>query len=310
MTGGEDPDSAFVLAIDFGGTKTAVGTARLDGELVASQRIPTDAPSGALQVVERALEVARRLVAETDGRCVAAGAVSPGIIEAERVLLAPNVGGWERLALPALLSEGLGMAAVAVANDVNAAALAELRWGALADVDVGLLISLGTGVKAGLVIGGRVFEGAHGAAGEIGYSLRDPADGAGFASGHAPFEEFAGGRAVGERATQLLGEPLDAAAAFSRADIPAQFLDDWLAEVTMHVANLAIAVDPERVVLGGGLTAGSERILPALRERLADAVPFPPDVAPARFLHDGALRGAAALAMDSVVHQEIEDVRT
>src|SRR4051794_16009041 len=139
------------------------------------------------------------------------------------------------------------MPAIAVANDVNAAALAELRWGALAGVDVGLFISLGTGVKAGLIVGGQVFEGAHGAAGEIGYSLRDPADAAGFAAGHAPFEEFVGGRALGERATRLLGEPLDAAAAFSHPDIPPQFEDDWLAELTMHVANLAIAVDPERV---------------------------------------------------------------
>src|SRR4051794_15844018 len=300
----------FVLALDFGGTKIDVGTATLDGRLVSSERIETRAGDGAVQAVERAIDLAKNLAERTGGDCLGAGAVSPGVVKDDRVLLAPNVPGWETLRLPDMLRDGLGLASIAVGNDVNAAALAEARWGALAGSDVGVFVSLGTGVKAGLVIDGNVYLGAHGAAGEIGYSLRDPADGAGFASGHAPFEEFAGGRALGERATQLLGEPLDAAAAFARADIPAQFMDEWLAEVTMHVANLAIAVDPERVVLGGGLTAGSERILPALRERLAAAVPFPPDVAPARFLHDGALRGAAALAMDSVVHQEIEDVRT
>ena len=60
-------------------------------------------------------------------------------------------------------------------NDVNAAAAAELRWGALRGVDIGLYVNLGTGLAAALVVGGRVVPGAHGAAGEIGYLLVDPA---------------------------------------------------------------------------------------------------------------------------------------
>jgi glucokinase len=300
----------FVLALDFGGTKIDVGTARLDGELILSDRIETIAEDGALQAVERAIEVARGLAERTEGDCLGAGAVSPGIVEDDRVLLAPNVPGWGGLQLPGLLREGLGVSSIAVANDVNAAALAETRWGALAGSDVGVFLSLGTGVKAGLVIGGKVFEGAHRAAGEIGYSLRDPADGAGYAAGQAPLEEFVGGRALGERATALVGAPLSAAEAFSHSDVPASFLQDWLAELTMHVANLAIALDPERIALGGGLMAHADTILPALRQRASAAVPFPPQIVPARFLQDGALRGAAALAIDAVTERQLlEDAR-
>ncbi|HEX6714446.1 MAG TPA: ROK family protein [Thermoleophilaceae bacterium] len=290
----------FVLALDFGGTKIDLGTARLDGELILSERIETHAERGARQAVERAIEAARALAERTDGECLGAGAVSPGIVENDRVLLAPNVPGWDELPLPALLRDGLGSSSVAVANDVNAAALAESRWGALAGSEVGVFLSLGTGVKAGLVIGGKVFEGAHRAAGEIGYSLRDPADGVGYAAGQAPFEEFVGGRALGRRASALVGAPVSAADVFAHPDLPTGFLQDWLAELTMHVANLAIALDPERIALGGGLMAHAETILPALRDRLAAAVPFPPEVVPARFLQDGALRGAAALAIDAV----------
>jgi glucokinase len=145
-----------------------------------------------------------------------------------------------------------------------------------------------------------VFEGAHRAAGEIGYSLRDPADGAAFSAGHAPLEEFVGGRALGERASALVGAPLSAADAFSHPGVPATFLNEWLAELTMNLSNLAIAFDPERIAVGGGLMAHAETILPALRERLGAAVPFPPDVVAARFIQDGALRGAAALAIDAV----------
>jgi glucokinase len=299
----------FVLALDFGGTKVDVGTARRDGELILSERIETNAARGALQAVERAIDAARSLAERTDGDCVGAGAVSPGIIEEDRVLLAPNVPGWDGLQLPALLRDGLGLASVAVAHDVNAAALAETRWGALAGSDVSVFLSLGTGVKAGVVIGGQVFEGAHRAAGEIGYSLRHPADGPSFAAGHAPLEEFVGGRALGERASALVGAQLSAADVFSHPDIPPSFLKHWLAELSMHVANLAIALDPERIAVGGGLMAHADMILPALQDRLAAAVPFPPEIVPARFLQDGALRGAAALASDAVERPLLEDAR-
>src|SRR5438045_1639138 len=80
--------------------------------------------------------------------------------------------------------------------------------GELRDADPGLFVSLGTGIAAGIVIDGRVLEGAHGAAGEIGYSLRRPTDDATFAQGHAPLEEFVGGRAIGERAGRLVGGEL------------------------------------------------------------------------------------------------------
>ena len=298
----------FVVAIDFGGTKVAVGTARLDGTLIRSARIDTDAPRGAQQVVERALALARDLrdatAEETDGRCRGAGAVSPGIVSDEAVLLAPNVPGWGELALPFLLREGLGTPTVAVGNDVNAAALAEARWGVLRGADPALFVSLGTGIAAGIVIGGRIFEGAHGAAGEIGYSLRHPADDTAYSDGHAPLEEFVGGRAIGDRAGRALGIDLTAADAFERGDLPAGFLEETISELSMQLANVAIALDPARVAIGGGLMAHADVIIPALRARMRSAVPFPPEVVAAEFPSDGALRGAVALALDMAAERE------
>src|SRR5204862_1243353 len=199
----------------------------------------------------RALGLTREVSERTPGSCLAAAAVSPGIVREDGVLLAPNVPGWGEIALPALLREGLDTPSVAVGNDVNAAALAEARWGELRDADPGLFVSLGTGIAAGIVIDGRVLQGAHGAAGEIGYSLRRPTDDATFAQGHAPLEEFVGGRAIGERAGRLVGGELTAADAFGHGDLQASFIEEILAELGMHVANLAIALDPARIVIGG-----------------------------------------------------------
>jgi glucokinase len=295
----------FVLAIDFGGTKVAVATAGLEGEIAESVRLDTDAPRGASQVVQRALASARELVARTHavrgGRPLAVGAVSPGIVLEDRVLLAPNVPGWEDLSLPALLREGLALEKVCFMTDAKAAALAEARWGNLRDANPGVLLSLGTGLAAAVVIDGQVLNGASGAAGEIGYLLRGAGDEAGVARGRAPLEEAVAGRAIGERGSHLLGESLTAEQVFSSDDPRARALvSDVLGELALHVANVAILIDPSRIAVGGGLMGSGRRVLDALRSRLRDAVPFPPELVPARFGPDGALRGAVALALDGV----------
>jgi glucokinase len=295
----------FVVAIDFGGTKIAVATADLDGEILEQERILTNALDGALQAVERSLAIAHALMARTSektgGRCIAAGAVSPGIIEPDRILLAPNVPGWEQLALCAMLRSGLELAHVVVGNDAKAAAAAEVRWGSLQGADPAIYLTLSTGIAAALVIGGKVLTGAHGASGEIGYNLRSIADDMGAADDRAPLEEAIGGRALGERGSRLLGEDLTAAELFAHQDIRARFLiDEALAELAVHVANLAILIDPARIAVGGGLMSSGDLILSALNYRLRFAVPFPPEVVPARFIQDAALRGAVALALTTI----------
>lgn len=299
------PDRDFVLGIDFGGTKMALATADLHGEPLQSARLDTRAARGATQAVDRGLARARDLVAVTqqarNGRCLAVGAVSPGIVYGDRVALAPNVPGWEELQLPQLIAEGLGRRPSEVATDVKAAALAELRWGSLREADPGILIVLGTGLAAAIVVGGEVVHGANGAAGEIAYSVRGVPNERAAADGRAPLEELAGGRAIGERASALLGSALTAADVFAHPDPRARRLvDEALAELAIHVANMAIVVDPARIAVGGGLMSHPDTVLAALGERLRAAVPFPPDLVPARFIHDGSLRGAIALALDAV----------
>jgi glucokinase len=148
------------------------------------------------------------------------------------------------------------------------------------------------------VIGGRVVTGAHGASGEIGYNLRSIMDHFGAAHGRAPLEEAVGGRFIGERASLLLGEPLSTADLFAHTDVRTRFLvDEALAELATHVANLAILIDPARIAVGGGLMSSGEVILRALEFRLGYAVPFPPQVVPAHFLNDASLYGAIALAL-------------
>jgi glucokinase len=287
----------FVLGIDFGGTKVALAAATVTGEPLRNLRIETRGPDGAKKVVRRVLDAAHRLTAETPGELVAAGVSTFGVLRDGRVRLAPNVPGWEDLPLPALLQDGLGVPALHVDNDVNAAATAELRWGRLTGSDVGLYVNLGTGTGAALVVGGRVVPGMHGATGEIGYLLREPAE-PGYAAGRAPLEEYTSGSGLAARGSALLGEEVTAAELFARRDEPpiAALLDDAASAVGMAVANLTTFLDPDRVVVGGGMAAV---FLPAVRGAIARTVPFPPSVEAARFVDDAPLIGAIALAVQA-----------
>jgi glucokinase len=166
----------FVLAIDFGGTKVAVATADMTGSILKQARLDTNASQGAQQLLERTTVTARALIegtmAEVSGQCVAAGVATPGIVHDNGVLLSPNIPGWERVPLRETMRASLHIPTVVAENDVKAAAMAEVLWGALKESDPAVYLSLGTGIAAAIVIGGRVVTGAHGASGEIGYNLR------------------------------------------------------------------------------------------------------------------------------------------
>ncbi|WP_431933079.1 ROK family protein [Nonomuraea jabiensis] len=292
-----------VLGIDVGGTKVAIGVSAADGpELSAHVRLDTGPDT-----LARALAAARAL----DGAPAAVGFSTCGVIRDGVVRLAPNVPGWEGLELPRLLQEAYGATPVAIDNDVNAAAAAELRWGALRGVSTGVYLNLGTGLAAALVVDGRVVPGAHGAAGEIGYLQVTPGEPA-FADGRVPLEERVSGGALAARGAALLGRPVTAAELLGGGharepvdetpggDPARELVDGTLRTLAMSVANLCVVLDPERLVVGGGMMGAAELILPRLTAEVGRAVPFPPEIRPARFADHAPLLGALALARAAV----------
>ncbi|MHB9857394.1 ROK family protein [Streptomyces sp. YIM S03343] len=310
-----DGPGCTVIGIDFGGTKTELALADAHGTVLSRVRLDTLAQHGPDQILARTGEAARRLAREADERfgvpVTAHAAVAPGIVQPDRILLTPNLPGWERLALSTRLAEELGTPElgtpevgtpeVAVANDVRAGALAELRFGALRDADPGLYISLGTGIAAALTVGGRVVAGAHQAAGEIAYINPGGAPLDAVAAGHAPLEELVGGKSLGDRAQELLGTPIGAAGLFRSTDPAARDLaEHTLTVLAGTLANLSALVDPARIVIGGGMMAAADVILPALERLLAGATVFAPELRAAHFRKDASLHGAIALALDSL----------
>ncbi|MEU2613958.1 ROK family protein [Micromonospora sp. NPDC007271] len=285
----------LLLGIDFGGTKMAVGVGDARGRLLAHRRLPTHADQGAAQALDRALDLAAELLAEVGGPLAAAGVASPGVVRPDGIDLAPNVPGWERLRLADAVRDALGVARVAVDNDLNAAALAELRLGALRDADPGLVVGIGTGVAAAVTVGGVVVPGHRGAAGEIGYAV---------AGGPWPgtmLELDFSGRAL-DRLAADLGVPGGAAGLAAAAEHPGaarEALRARVDEAARHLVTCCLLLDPQRVVLVGGV-AGSALIRSLLVDRLNEVLPHRPDVVLSRFADDAALLGALTLAREAV----------
>jgi len=275
----ESSARAVVGAVDIGGTKIELALAAADGEVLGETRLATRAQEGAEQALERvarAIEALRRQHAG-DREITALGVVCPGIVQPDRILLAPNLPGWEETALAARLRSATGVAAVAVTNDVRAGALAEARLGALRGCRCGLYVNLGTYIRPSGALGAWT------------------------ATDHPHLESAVGGNALARRAANVLGAPVSAEKLFSRTDpVSAHLVHQALAALGTALVNLAVFVDPDRVAIGGGLTASADLVLPVLEAYLRTGVPFPPEVVLGHFDQSASLHGAIALALDVV----------
>lgn len=296
--------SPVVLGIDFGGTKTAVAVCEADGAMLGSASVPVGPDRDAHANVSGAVDAGRRLLERVaPGRLLASIGVSTfGIPGPDGVALAPAIPGWADLALAREIAGAFGGVPVKAATDVKAAAQVEAERGALAGCDPAVYLNLGTGLAVALVVGGRVVSGRHGASGEIGYNLRRPADVGRVLGDRTMLEDVVSGGALVAAARAAVPGLDGVGAVFtSTTERPAlgRLLDDFLAELAFHLINLTIAVDPQRIAVGGGMVRSWDVIGPRLRAALDVAVPFPPELVPAAFPYEAPLIGALALGVEA-----------
>ncbi|MFP5576624.1 MAG: ROK family protein [Acidimicrobiia bacterium] len=276
-----------VVGIDLGGTKVFGALVDPDGTglgaVLADAKAPTPTDG-----IDSVLDAVEALVRQLDPSPVAVGIGTPGIVEpgTGRVLLAPNLAGFDRpVEVGRLLEERLGCP-VAVGNDVNVAALGEARAGAGVGHDDILAVWLGTGLGAGVILDGRLRVGPHGLAGELGHAVVVPAGRRCGCGGLGHLEAYIGRRALEVRARELhaTGRPTALVAlagdgpmkskvfraAYDAGDAVArELLDEGIALLGTAVVNVAVTVDIGAVVIGGGL---GERFGSLVTDRVAESL--------------------------------------
>jgi predicted NBD/HSP70 family sugar kinase len=301
------PEAAFVLGLDLGTRFLRGAVCDLAGEVRARQDVElrgADA-DGALQAIatlrESLVAAAALPVERIDGIVLGV----PGVIDARTSTLhltTPNIPGLEGRAFGVELGDLLGID-VTLENDVNLAAVGE-RWAGVArGVDDFAFLSVGTGMGMGLVLGGELHRGNHGAAGEVDWALAglaedvDPsADGlAALAARIAP---------AGSAGTSL-APPYDARAVFSAArrgdPLGRTVVEEVARRIAAHITPIAAVADPALVVLGGGLGANGDLLLTPVRRLLAAWIPYPPRVEISSLGEAAVLMGALAVGLRSAL---------
>jgi glucokinase len=296
-----------VIAVDVGGTSIKSGLVTAEGALRRARRHPTDAHRGPDAVIATILDIAAGLAdtARADGlRPRAVGVAVPGVVDehAGVAVWSANVG-FRKVALRDLVAERLRLPTV-LAHDVRAGGLAEARIGAGQDARHVLFLAVGTGIAAAHVVDGSVCAGAHGAAGELGHVVVRPGGPVCGCGARGCLEAVASAAAVARRYAEVTGKPATAAeVAGLAASGDRAAAEVWREAVEALADGLLIGMallDPEVVVLGGGLAEAGGQLLDPLRSAVRARVTFhyEPRLVRAALGDEAGCLGAGLLALD------------
>ncbi|PKH44432.1 glucokinase [Nocardioides alpinus] len=311
-----------VVGVDIGGTKVLAGVVDEAGQVSSTALRTTPGRRVVTAQVEDALVEA--ILESAAGQALSGvGVAAAGFVDSrgERVMFAPHLP-WQGEPLRDLLQERLGCP-VALDNDANCAARAEAHHGAARGTISALMITMGTGIGGAVLLEGHVLRGANGMAGEFGHMQVVP-DGQSCECGRRGcWEQYSSGNALVRNARTLMGEqpsvleemtgghpdrvtgPMVTAAA-EQGDLVARrafaSVGDWLGVGT---ANLVAALDPEVVVIGGGVSAAGDRLLEparaALQRTLVGAAHrVVPDLVAAQLGPQAGMIGAALLVTSAL----------
>jgi predicted NBD/HSP70 family sugar kinase len=310
-----NPTAAHVAGVDVGRSWVRVAIADLAGEVVGRRDERSRARSSAA-LVARVHDLVHEVVAEAGipwSDVVHTVVGSPGVLDPAtgRLRYAPNLPGWTRPGLVDELRAAL-TPSLAIDNDTNLAALGERAYGRGRDVANFVYLSIGTGIGMGIVVDGELYRGARGAAGEVGFL---PLAGGGLGGGDAAgrgraaargtgaLEEAAAaggvvrtGREMGLRGALTAERIFNAATA---GDATALATVEREAErLAVVVAAVAAIIDPELIVLGGGIGANADVLLPLLERAVEGLTPLRPPVVLSELGSQAIVLGAIATALD------------
>lgn len=266
----------LILGIDIGGTKSAALLATAAGKIRYRVSGPTPAQEKPDAVISFLIALARRALAEAGGAQVTGVGVSAGApadARAGRIYEAPNLPGWGHdpgVPLAAILSEALRGLPVFLENDADATALAEHRFGAGRGAEDMAFLTIGTGVGAGLILGGRLHRGVHGAGGEVGHLRVEPGGRVCACGLRGCVEAYASGPSLVRLALEggYTGEPtgqgiVAAARVGDRAALDA--LSTAGEMLGRGIAMLAMLLNPSCVVLGTLAVHAGDLLLPHVK---------------------------------------------
>ena len=321
-------EKRWIVGVDLGGTNIVVGVLPLDGgngEVLALRTMKTEATKGAKFVVDRIVGMVREAIAEVggdgeDGKAGFAGIGigSPGPLDRKTgtIINTPNLG-WRNFPLRDLIANAVGLPA-ALDNDANCATYGEWWLGAGRDVDNLVGFTLGTGIGGGIVLNGEIFHGVSDSAAEIGHMTIDSTGRKCKCGNYGCLEAYASGPAIALRAVEGLEagaesvlpdlvngrlEDITAATVYEGAVVGDAYANEVMKETAKFlgtgIANIINILNPEMVVIAGGVTqAGDHLFVPLraeVRRRAFKSSQEACQIVPAKLMGTAGVIGAVAM---------------
>ena len=310
----------YSIGVDVGGTKVLGGVVDELGAVLKTARRNTPREGGSA-LTQAIADVAKELMA--DFTIDSVGVSAAGFVSSDRktMLATPNIAGWNGVDLDYELTSLIGLPVV-IENDANAAAWGEARFGAGRGKEHMLMLTVGTGIGGGIVVNGDLYRGAFGIAAEIGHIRVVPEGHLCGCGARGCFEQYGSGNALMRHAREAIAASPDIAGnLLSRGDGTLEGLTgkaitdaardgDAVALAAFNttgqwlgagIASLSVILDPECVVIGGGVIDAGEILLAPIRAGLERYMPFAgkhpyPEIIAASLGNEAGLVGVADLA--------------
>jgi glucokinase len=296
----------LVVGVDMGGSHISGALINIGGEIIHGFRNSIGWKSGEenynelVDFIKMILDQTKDLKTKTLG--IAIGV--PGIIESHSgiIKLAPSLG-WKDYQLLQELEKVFDLPII-IENDVNLAALGEHWFGAGVGSNDLVMMALGTGIGAGIILNGKLYRGHADASGEIGYIV----PGVKFLDNQYPgfgaLESIASGKGIAERATEKLAElfkgqtfpEIDTAYVFQAAKDGKEWaigiVDATIDYLSLAIANITACLDPELIILGGGISDSAEMLIEPIKKRITGVIPRVPIIKESLLKDNAAILGA------------------
>ncbi|RDW20614.1 ROK family transcriptional regulator [Oceanobacillus chungangensis] len=299
-----NPKKAYIIGIDIGGTKIAIGITDLNGNVCGLIDFPTQQylDGDIFTEIKIRVEALKKELQIDDSKILGMGVGVPGVVEVETGIVheAPAMG-WRDFPVGEKLHSQFAYP-VYIDNDVNISVLGEHWKGVGIDKKNLVYIAIGTGIGSGIMINGELYRGSNNSAGEIGYMVTDREYARTYQpifEGYGFLESVSGGSSIGSKLSARIGKEITAKDAFDlyvKNDKDAVEVVDFAIEnLSLGIANYISLLDPELIVLGGGVSESYPVISRKMEDIISRFTPRKCEVVQTSFGKEAGVIGAVAL---------------
>lgn len=270
----------YLIGIDIGGTDTKAGIVDSNGSIIVKKNIETRPKKGAQDLAERVYLNCEKLIDDASlnwKNIVSIGIGAPGILDIKRglIIFSPNLKGWVNVPIVKIFQKKLNMECI-LENDANAAAWGEKWAGVASRKEIGslVMITLGTGIGGGIVIGDKIWHGCSNAAGELGH-ITIEINGARCGCGnYGCVEAYASATAVVRRYREASNARTDITAedvynlAVNGNKIAKKIMDETGKYIGIAIVNIIHTLNPDFIVIGGGMAAARDLLVDPIFEEI------------------------------------------